>query len=182
MGIGQGPLTGTPMHAANAYATLARGGIVRDPTLVRDRGRRAVPPRGDLSLDETLVATVLEGMRRSVSDPIGTGHHITYPDGIREPVINASRVTVWAKTGTAQATSADFDLDCDGTDDVHPQNPTHAWFVGLVGSGTAETAQPRYVVVVVVEYGGSGGRTAGPIANEIIRALQAQGYLVVGTT
>ena len=182
MGIGQGPLTWTPMHAANAYATLARGGIVRDPTLVRDRGRRAVPPRGDLSLDETFVATVLEGMRRSVSDPIGTGHHITYPDGIREPVINASRVTVWAKTGTAQATSADFDLDCDGTDDVHPQNPTHAWFVGLVGSGTAETAQPRYVVVVVVEYGGSGGRTAGPIANEIIRALQAQGYLVDGTT
>lgn len=182
MGIGQGPVTWTPMHAANAYATLARCGIVRDPTLVRDRGPRAVPPREDLSLDESLVATVLEGMRRSVSEAIGTGHHITYPDGAREPVINTPGVTVWAKTGTAQATPVGFDFDCDGTDDAHPENPTHAWFVGLVGPGTAETAQPRYVVVVLVEYGGSGGRTSGPIANEIIRALQARGYLVDDTT
>ena len=182
MGIGQGPVTWTPMHAANAYATLARGGIVRDPTLVRDRAPRMVPPRDDLSLNENLVATVLEGMRRSVSEPIGTGHHITYPDGAREPVINTPGVTVWAKTGTAQATPAGFDLDCDGVEDAHPENPTHAWFLGFVGPGAAETAQPRYVVVVMVEYGGSGGRTSGPIANEIIRALQARGYLVDDTT
>ena len=40
MGIGQGAVTWTPLHAANAYATLARGGVVRDPTLVRDGGPR----------------------------------------------------------------------------------------------------------------------------------------------
>ena len=177
MGIGQGPVSWTPLHAANAYAILARGGAVRDATLVRDRGRRNGPRRDDLPLDDTVVATVLEGMRRSVSEPLGTGHHITYPDGTREPIINVEGVTVWAKTGTAQATPAAFDIDRDGTPEVQLDNPSHAWFVGLVGAGAAGDARPRYAISVIVEYGGSGGRTSGPIANEIIRALQAQGYL-----
>ena len=177
MGIGQGPVTWTPLHAANAYATLARRGSVRSPTLVRDRGSRATTLE-EMSLDETIVSTVLDGMRRSVSESIGTGHHITYPGGTQEPIINAEGVTVWAKTGTAQATPAAFDLDGDGTPDVRLDNPTHAWFVGLVGSGDAEHARPRYAIAVLVEYGGSGGRTAGPIANEIIGALKAHGYLL----
>ncbi len=182
MGIGQGAVTWTPLHAANAYAILARGGVVRDPALVRDRGLRNRPPRDDMSLDETVVATILEGMRRSVSEAIGTGHHITYPDGTREPIITVEGVTVWAKTGTAQATPAAFDIDRDGTPDVQLDNPSHAWFVGLVGAGSVDVAHPRYVIAVIVEYGGSGGRTSGPIANEIIRALQTQGYLVDDTT
>ena len=176
MGIGQGPVTWTPLHAANAYATLARRGAVRSPTLVRDHNPRAMT-LVDLSLDETMVGTVLDGMRRSVSEIIGTGHHITYQDGTWVPIINAEGVTVWAKTGTAQATAASFDLDGDGTPDVRLDNPTHAWFVGLVGPGDAQHARPRYAIAVLVEYGGSGGRTAGPIANEIIRALTAHGYL-----
>ena len=181
MGIGQGPVTWTPLHAANAYATLARRGAVRVPTLVRDRGPRATT-LVDLSLDETIVSTILDGMRRSVAEPIGTGHHITYPGGDQEPIINAEGVTVWAKTGTAQATAAAFDLDGDGTPDVRLDRPTHAWFVGLVGSGDAQHAQPQYAIAVLVEYGGSGGRTAGPIANEIIRALTAHGYLADDAT
>ena len=34
-----------------------------------------------------------------------------------------------------------------------------------------------HAIAVVVEYGGSGGRTSGPIANQVIRALQSEGYL-----
>jgi penicillin-binding protein 2 len=181
LGTGQGPVTWTPVQAANAYATIARGGTVRDPTLIAQRGERLVPPRPELSLDEALVETILKGLRASVSEPYGTGHHISYPDGTREPIINAEGVTVWAKTGTAQARSREFDLNCDGTDDVELDDPSHAWFVGLVGAGT-EDAEPAIAIAVVVEYGGSGGRTAGPIANQIIRALQAEGYLTRPTS
>jgi cell division protein FtsI/penicillin-binding protein 2 len=37
--------------------------------------------------------------------------------------------------------------------------------------------RPDYVVAVVVEYAGSGGKIAGPIANQILHALRAEGYL-----
>jgi penicillin-binding protein 2 len=127
------------------------------------------------------VETILKGLRASVSEPHGTGHHISYPDGTREPIINAEGVTVWAKTGTAQAPPRTFDLNCDSTKDVDLDDPSHAWFVGLVGAGT-EDAEPAFAIAVVVEYGGSGGRTAGPIANQIIRALQAEGYLTRPTS
>jgi penicillin-binding protein 2 len=181
LGTGQGPVTWTPLHAANAYATLARGGTVRDPTLIRERGERLVPPREELSLDPVLVERILDGLRASVSEPHGTGHHITYPDGSTDRIISAEGVTVWAKTGTAQAPGATFDLNCDGNRNHELDDPSHAWFVGLVGPGD-DDAEPAYAIAVVVEYGGSGGRTAGPIADQIIRALQAEGYLTRPTS
>ena len=36
---------------------------------------------------------------------------------------------------------------------------------------------PKYAVSVVVEHGGSGGRVAGPVANQVVWALIAEGYL-----
>ena len=120
----------------------------------------------------------LEGLRKSVSED-GTGHHITLADGTRLPIFNAHGVTVWGKTGTAQApplraadTNGDGEID---GDDEGREGLDHAWFVGLVGPG--EPARPRYAIAVIVEYGGSGGKVAGPVANQIVHALQAEGYL-----
>jgi penicillin-binding protein 2 len=36
---------------------------------------------------------------------------------------------------------------------------------------------PRYVVVVVLEHGGSGSKAAGPLARELVRALSERGML-----
>jgi hypothetical protein len=36
---------------------------------------------------------------------------------------------------------------------------------------------PRYAVSVLTEYAGSGGRVSGPIAEQVIYALKAEGYL-----
>ena len=185
MGIGQGPVTWTPIQAANAYATLARRGVRRDPSLIRNdpRGGRllrnphAIRQREDLHLDERLVKRILEGLRQSVEEFHGTGHHIRYADGTTDPIINVNSVTVWAKTGTAQAPPLRVDTTGDGEPDMSFADLSHAWFVGLVGPRTAGSPQPKFAIAVVVEYGGSGGRTAGPIANEIIRALGAEGYL-----
>ena len=51
----------------------------------------------------------------------------------------------------------------------------HAWYAGLVAP-SGET-RPRYAFAVIVEHGNSGGRAAGPVAGQVIRALVAEGYL-----
>lgn len=162
MGIGQGPVTWTPLQAANAFATLARGGVIRDATLLMSDPRGTRPQRAaDLHLSKHLVDVALEGLRESVMERFGTGNHFGYDDKSEEVIINAQGVQVWAKTGTAQS-------------DVKKLRD-HSWFVGLVGPKDA--TRPMQAIAVIVENGGSGGRTAGPIANQIIRALQAEGYL-----
>ena len=179
MGIGQGPVTWTPLHAAAAYATLARSGANRAPTLVRNSLPQTPASIGDdLPLDEALVTATLEGLRRAVSEEYGSAHHIRYADGTIEPIINAPGVTVWAKTGTAEAPPLVVDSNGDGEIDDRDQPVTaldHAWFVGLVGP--EEDGRPHYALAVIVEHGGSGSKVAGPIANQIIWAMQVEGYL-----
>lgn len=170
MGIGQGPVAWTPVHAASAYATLARAGVMVEPRLIMGQAR---PEPTDLGLDQRVVATALEGLERCVNDlSKGTGSHLTI-DGVQEPIFNAQGVRVWGKTGTAAASPIVGDPDGEGPlpREVLARGD-HSWFVVMAGHD-----RPRYVIAVVVDFGGSGGKVSGPIANQIIHALQAEGYL-----
>jgi penicillin-binding protein 2 len=176
LGIGQGPVAWTPAHAANAYATLARRGSILRPSVILNRPDRG-QPSGDLHLHPTAVSKALEGLRQSVAEQYGTGNHLTLEDGVQEPLTKVPGVQIWAKTGTAQAPPLGVDNDKDGEPEVKVRTD-HAWFVGLVGNEGKNT--PLYSIAVLLEYGGSGGKTAGPIAAEVIRALQREGYLTGG--
>ncbi len=173
LGIGQGPVAWTPLHAASAYATLARGGKVIRPSLILDRSDRS-QVTSDLGLNQTAVQKALEGLRQAVSETYGTGNHVTLEDGRQEPISSVPGVRLWAKSGTAQAPPLKVDNDKDGTSDATVKTD-HAWFVGLAGNESDR--QPRYAIAVLIEYGGSGGKTAGPVAAEIIRSLVREGYL-----
>lgn len=164
LGIGQGPLTWTPLQAAHAFATIARGGIDLPPRLVRG-GNQAATPR-DLGIPPAAIAEVLEGLRGSVRESYGTGHHMTLGGGQREELFDLPDLAVWGKTGTATAPKLRLEGSLVQTD--------HAWFVGLVGE---EHGPPRFAVAVVLEHGGPGGKVAGPVAAEAMRALAAEGYL-----
>jgi len=172
MGIGQGPVTWTPMHAADAFATIARGGRWIAPSLVR---RGWAPTVEDLGIPAWAASDALEGLRKVVEDPdYGTGHHVTF-DGARERTFNAPGVTVWGKTGTATASPLVVDPDDDGPlEPVVAREGDHSWYVTLAAP---EGAAPRYAIAVVVDYGGSGGRVSGPINNQVIHALIDEGYL-----
>lgn len=170
MGIGQGPVLWTPLHAANAYATLARHGVWVQPRLSLDAPRHE--PR-NLGLDERGVQMAMEGLRLSVNSNTGTGHHITI-DARNEPIFNAPGVNVWGKTGTAAAEPIRGDPD--GAEGPLARQileaGDHSWFVVMVGRD-----RPRYVISVVIDFGGSGGKVSGPITNQIIHALIHEGYL-----
>ncbi len=171
MGIGQGPISWTPLHAADAFATIGRAGIRVRPRLIIDG---APPERVDLRLDPAAVAAALDGLSGSVNRPNGTGNHLTI-GGAREPIFNVPGVSVWGKTGTADAPPLLHDPD--GREGPQPsrviRDGDHSWFVVLVGP---EGGRPKYSIAVLMEYAGSGGRVSGPIANQIIHALKAEGY------
>ncbi|MBL0926457.1 MAG: hypothetical protein IBJ11_02240 [Phycisphaerales bacterium] len=170
MGIGQGPIDWTPLHAADAYATIARGGQRIVPRIVRDR----LPKVEELHLDPAAVDAAMAGLATAVNESWGTGHGLKYADGEREAFFNVPGVTVWGKTGTAAAGERLVDIDGPEGTQVEKIAVDHSWFVVMAGP---EGGWPRYAVAVVMENGGSGGRVSGPIADQILHALRAEGYL-----
>ena len=174
MGIGQGPITWTPMHAASAFATIARSGTRIHPKLVRD-GKPPVTSQADWpawAIDDTLA-----GLRGVVAgDPaFATGRFLAMPGGVKEEIFNVPGVTIYGKTGTATAPHLVVDPDGDGPEPERTYfQGEHSWFVVLAGE---EGQSPRYVVAVVMDYAGSGGKVSGPICNQIVHALVDEGYL-----
>lgn len=169
-GIGQGPVAITPLHAADIYATLARDGVRIAPRLTTDAPIKA----DDLRLNREAVRRGIEGLRQSLlPEHRGTGSLLRFPDGSSSPIIHMEGVTVAGKTGTAEASPITTTDEYGNT--ITLRDGDHSWFVILI---TPEGAtRPRYAVSVVIEFGGSGGRVAGPVANQIMRALRAEGYL-----
>lgn len=154
--IGQGEISVTPVQMAIMTAAIANGGKVLWPRLV-DRleplAGTGQPPttfpagrvRDDLGVKPRSLEIVRAAMLADVEDADGTGRAAQVP-GFR----------VCGKTGTAQIM------------DARNQVTDHTtWFTSF-----APYENPRYVVVVMVESGSSGGGTCAPIAREIYLALQ----------
>jgi len=70
--------------------------------------------------------------------------------------VRSPEVRIAGKTGTAQA----------------GRGEDHAWFAGF-----APAENPKIAFAVIIEHGGHGGETAGPIAREIVKACKTHGYL-----
>ena len=177
MAIGQGPVRWTALQAAGCYATLARGGYAISPTFVMV-GQPDRPQIGrDLGLDPRGVELAMQGMADAVNRRYGTAHSLSLLD--REPVFNIEGVRLYGKSGTAQGVPLWVDVDGDGrfTREIDriAKRGDHAWVICLVQR--PGSPRPDYVVAVVVEYGGSGGTVAGPVVNQILHAMRAEGYL-----
>jgi peptidoglycan glycosyltransferase len=140
MAFGQGSLAVTPLRMALVAATIAHGGVMMRPQLVKQirvRGQPSVsiPPAtgGRVVSAETAdeVRTMMEAVVR-----YGTG-----------TAARLRRIVVAGKTGTA----------------THPGGLPDAWFVCF-----APAENPRLVVAVVVENAGYGGTVSAPIARAIL--------------
>ena len=149
MSIGQGDVLATPLQMALATGTVANGGTLWQPHLMREMrdpsGNRVlehfIPKGQNVGIERKYINMVRAGMRAVVTN--GTGKGIALPN-----------VEIAGKTGSAE--------------DVHNILP-HAWFVAF-----APYKNPTIAIAVIVENSGHGSENAVPIAKKILEAAFPQ--------
>lgn len=158
---GQGDVEVTVLQMAMAYAALANGGTLWVPQIVeRIEGSDGRPiktyeptPKRQIKLPADALDTWRRGMWKVTNEAGGTA----FDHG------KFDLVPVMGKTGTAEIRTKhkkeDEERDVEG---YHPTR-SHAWFAGW-----APAEDPEIAIVVFVEHGGSGGRVAWPIAQQIL--------------
>ena len=158
--VGQGAMLSTPLQLANGYAAMVNGGTVWQPRVVDqivgtdgevvDEYPRV--PLQQVDLDPRTVRMLRQDLQQVVNN---------------------------VERGTARAAFADFGPNVEivggktGTGEVIKAPRTeafrqvdNAFFVGV-----APINSPDYIVSIVVERGGSGGRVAAPVARQVLQYL-----------
>ncbi len=160
-GIGQGFFLATPLHLAEATATLSRYGHQLRPRLVAATedpdsreiiGLPAVPNIAVPVLDRANWDYIIRAMTKVVHSPKGTARRIG----------QGAKYKIAGKTGTAQVFGIKQDEEY-VEEEVAKKLRDHALFVGF-----APVENSRIAVAVVVENGGSGGAVAAPIARKVM--------------
>lgn len=147
-GIGQSSDLASPLQMALVSSTIANGGVMMKPQLVREvvtsKGElvKSIQPEQIGQIISADTANTMKDFMKSVVEE-GTG-------------VNASidGVEVCGKTGTA-------DHQTDGKDAT-----PHSWFIGF-----APYSDPQVALAVIVEDGGQGGKAAASIASEVMRTV-----------
>jgi len=144
IGIGQGPITVTPLQMAVAFSAIANGGRIVQPHVVH--GDPALDqPRAELGLDPEHLRTIREGLWRVVQGPEDTD---AFRHGTAERAGRIPGLEYAGKTGSAE---------------WQKSKDTHAWFACY-----APFEKPEVVCVVLVPEGKYGGSTCAPIARRIL--------------
>jgi penicillin-binding protein 2 len=143
LAIGQGDLLVTPMQVNSYNMTIANGGTIYQPHLVKE----IIYPDG---VGEVTMPTVLK------KDFVSPENVQAVRRGMRQAVTRGSAVYLFdlpveaaGKTGTAQ---------------WHNTKDNHAWF-----NAFAPYDYPTFAITVLVEEGGDGSKVAVPIAKEIMQ-------------
>lgn len=149
MSIGQGDLQTTPLQVANTFAAVANRGVVMRPHVAR----AIIGPGGVVEqFDPEPLFTVPVDAEDLAFLEEGLIQVTTAEDGTAISVFGDFPYTIAGKTGTAE----------------HKPRQPYAWFAGY---NVEPVNGERYVVVAMVEEGGSGSRIAGPIVERIFGGL-----------
>lgn len=152
--IGQGQVLATPLQMARMMAAIANGGRLVQPHIVRLISGKPV----------SYTAPRAMGFRPSTVAAIRTGLFMAVNAGGSGQGARVADLIVAGKTGSAQVVSSQRLTR--GVDAIQP----HAWFAGF-----APLDDPRIVLAVLVDHGGSGGATAAPVARAIFQKFFDRG-------
>ncbi len=159
--IGQGYNLLTPVQMAVMLSTIASGGSVWRPMLVRSilapdgkvmkEFNRRLARRAEVG--SSALDVVRRGMLGVVNEPRGTGY-----------LAKMAEVQVAGKTGTAQVVKLRQEGE-DRSQEHLPENlRDHAWFACFAPFG-----EPEVALVIMLEHGGHGGAVCAPVARKILK-------------
>jgi len=150
LSFGQGGLMASPLQVARAYTALANGGTLYPVRLVsavkRSDGEVVARPRLESPTRVVSRATAAEVQAALLA--------ATMPGG------EGTGQAAWVEGVGAAGKSGSADTVMNG------RPVTHAWFAGWFPA-----QQPRYVIVVLIEDGRSGGTFAAPLFRRIAERL-----------
>ena len=193
-GIGQGYIQTTPLQLCLMTAQLANGGYKINPKILLDedlnveairlkiksdlkkyelslnpkelvRSNSHILEKESVGLYEPMyknpenVKFVLDAMFGSTNEIYGTSYKSRFEN---------KKYQFAGKTGTAQVrriTEKERELDLE-TSQIEYKKRDHAIYIAF-----APYKDPRYAVSVLIEHGGSGSKTAAPIAKKIIKKI-----------
>jgi len=160
--IGQGYDNITPMQVARYTAFLATGWLPTPTLAAKIDGNPVKIERKKISFNPRHMEILRQGMIDVCNDRRGTAYK----------ALHDLPITVAGKTGTAQVVSIPQEVKKRvKEEDLAYFKKSHAWITTY-----APAKKPEYVVTVLVEHGGHGGSSAGPIAAEIYKWLYYNGY------
>jgi len=160
--IGQGFLLVTPIQIANIISSIANGGTLYSPQIVKkieDQNGTTIKefePNeiGKIPAKPKTISLIKEALCGAVNEPLGTGWRA-----------KVTGITIAGKTGTSQVISMPADSHRKTKKEITPfEFRDHAWFAAF-----APSVHPEIAVVVIIEHGGHGGTVAAPIAAGIIK-------------
>ena len=145
VGIGQGPVTTTPVQLARMIAAVASGGKLVPPHLLKDAPDLKF---ASFPISDDTVEQITQAMWGVVNEPTGT----------TSQMVRLENVDFAGKTGTAQTQS--FALQAR----LGKHVKENGWFIGL-----APHRNPEIVVAALVQGAGWGSSVA-PIVRDVVRA------------
>jgi len=159
--IGQGYNLITPLQSASMISTVANGGFLVRPYLVKkieDSEGKVIQEFfptvvRNVHMDPEILKHLKEGLRGVVNEPHGTGYQA-----------RMKNIVISGKTGTAQVVSMKSPEEINPDDEIPYSFRDHAWFIAF-----APYDKPEVAVSVIVEHGGHGGAVAAPIAGKIFK-------------
>lgn len=157
--IGQGYVTATPLQMAVVAATVANGGTVYRPHVVK----RTLGVGGDVLKDYVPEVINTTGVAPEVMQLVRDGmRDVVHSPGATGGKAKVANITVAGKTGTSQVISGTR-----GKGKIMPrQYRDHAWFIAF-----APYEAPEIAVACVIEHAGAGGgQVAAPVVRQVLEA------------
>ena len=181
-GIGQGYFQSTPIQLCLMTAQIANGGFEIKPRIIFDKSKNSLkeylkfkndnpgqPLPTDLLVsnfelkplfkNQENIKIVKDAMYSSSNEPGGTSYGSRLED---------RQFTFAGKTGSSQVkrfTEEQREAEVK-QEQLKYENRDHALFIAF-----APVSDPKYAISVVVEHGGSGSKSAAPIAKRVIKKV-----------